>query len=170
MLPHISPAETLQKLQEGSIRLVDIREPDEIKSVRVSDSEPAPLSVIQWLPMAPACDDRPIVFTCQSGRRTTLHSELLKKLARGPAWQMEGGMGAWEQAGLPVERGKKQFPIFRQIQIAAGGLVLLGLAGGLAWPPMLWLSAFAGAGLTFAGVTGFCGMGLLLAAMPWNKR
>lgn len=35
---------------------------------------------------------------------------------------------------------------------------------------MIWLSAFVGAGLVFAGVTGFCGLGLLLSAMPWNKK
>ena len=32
------------------------------------------------------------------------------------------------------------------------------------------LSAFAGAGLTFAGVSGWCGMAKRLAAMPWNRR
>ena len=48
--------------------------------------------------------------------------------------------------------------------------LLLGLALSLAWPQWLWLSAFVGAGLVFAGVTGFCGLGLLLARMPWNKK
>jgi hypothetical protein len=32
------------------------------------------------------------------------------------------------------------------------------------------LSGFVGAGLVFAGVTGFCGMARLLALMPWNRR
>ena len=32
------------------------------------------------------------------------------------------------------------------------------------------LSGFVGGGLVFAGVTDFCGMGLLLAKLPWNKR
>ena len=70
----------------------------------------------------------------------------------------------------PVKTGRAQFPLFRQIQIGAGALVLLGLLGGLVWSPMAWLSAFVGAGLVFAGVTGFCGLGLLLARMPWNRR
>ena len=60
--------------------------------------------------------------------------------------------------------------LFRQIQIGAGALVLLGILGSWAWHPMFWLSVFVGAGLVFAGVTGFCGLGLLLARMPWNKR
>ena len=57
-----------------------------------------------------------------------------------------------------------------QDKIGAGGMVLLGLVLSLVWPQWLWLSAFVGAGLVFAGVTGFCGLGLLLARMPWNKK
>ena len=170
MLPVISSAETLQKLQEGSIRLVDIREPEEMAAVRVPGAEAAPLSIIRWMTLPPAQEDRPIVFTCHSGRRTTNQSDLLQGLAHGPAWQLAGGIGAWEKAGLPVQRGRKGLPMHRQIQIAAGALVLLGLAGGLAAPGMLWLSAFVGAGLVFAGVTGFCGLGRLLAVMPWNRK
>jgi rhodanese-related sulfurtransferase len=58
----------------------------------------------------------------------------------------------------------------RQVQIAAGSLVLLGVilshtvASG--W---IWLSGFVGAGLIFAGVSGFCGLARLLAALPWNR-
>ena len=170
MLPVISPAETMQKLQDGSIRLVDIREPAEMASVRVPGAEAAPLSVIRWMTLAPAQEDKAIVFTCHSGRRTTKQSDLLQTLAHGPAWQLEGGVVAWEKAGLPVERVQKGLPIDRQVQVGAGALVLLGLVGSLAAPAMLWLSAFVGGGLMFAGITGFCGLGRLLAAMPWNKK
>ena len=83
---------------------------------------------------------------------------------------LDGGFTRWAKQGLPVETAQQPLPIFRQIQIGAGGLVLVGVLGSLVWPSMLWLSAFVGAGLVFAGVTGFCGLGLLLAAMPWNKK
>jgi hypothetical protein len=36
-------------------------------------------------------------------------------------------------------------------------------------PSLIGLSAFVGAGLVFAGITDTCGMGLLLARMPWNR-
>jgi hypothetical protein len=36
-------------------------------------------------------------------------------------------------------------------------------------PGWIWLSGFVGAGLIFAGISGFCGMARLLAAMPWNR-
>lgn len=94
---------------------------------------------------------------------------MLAEVAGGPAWQMEGGVNAWVQANLPVERGKKTISLQRQMQIGAGTLSLLGLLGSLAWPPALWLTAFVAAGLTVAGVTDFCGLGLLLKRMPWNR-
>ena len=69
MLPVISPAETHRKLEAGTIRLIDIREPDEIAALRAPGSEPAPLSVIRWMHLPQADKDKAIVFTCQSGRR-----------------------------------------------------------------------------------------------------
>ena len=72
-------------------------------------------------------------------------------------------------AGLPVVRGKKAISLERQVRIAAGSLVLVGAIGSLWFSPLIWLSAFIGAGLVFAGVTDTCGMGLILARMPWNQ-
>jgi hypothetical protein len=37
-------------------------------------------------------------------------------------------------------------------------------------PYFIGLSAFVGAGLVFAGVTDTCGMGMIIAKMPWNRR
>ena len=58
----------------------------------------------------------------------------------------------------------------RQVRIGAGALVVVGVVlAQMVNPGFVWLSAFVGAGLVFAGVTGFCGMGLLLAKAPWNR-
>ena len=74
-------------------------------------------------------------------------------------------------AGLPVVRGKKAVSLERQVRIAAGSLVVIGVALGLLVHPVLFgLSGFVGAGLVFAGVTDTCGMGMMLARMPWNRR
>ena len=46
----------------------------------------------------------------------------------------------------------------------------MGAIGSYAFhPAFIWLSAFVGAGLVFAGITDTCGMGMLLARMPWNQ-
>ena len=56
------------------------------------------------------------------------------------------------------------------VTIAAGSLVLLGLIlSSTVAPAWILLSWFVGAGLVFAGVSGFCGMARLLALMPWNR-
>lgn len=56
-------------------------------------------------------------------------------------------------------------------RIAAGSLVSVGiLLGVLVNPWFFGLSAFVGAGLVFAGVTDTCGMGMILAHMPWNNE
>jgi predicted branched-subunit amino acid permease len=59
----------------------------------------------------------------------------------------------------------------RQVRFVAGLLVLLGVILSLVVHPyFIGISAFVGAGLTFAGATDWCGMGLLLAKMPWNQQ
>ncbi|MCW5559341.1 MAG: DUF2892 domain-containing protein, partial [Verrucomicrobiae bacterium] len=78
----------------------------------------------------------------------------------------------WEAAGLPVLRGTSRvISLERQVRIAAGTLVVTGTAlGYFVHPGFYGLAAFVGAGLVFAGITDFCGMGLLLAKLPWNSR
>jgi len=74
------------------------------------------------------------------------------------------------EAGLPVVRGKKAISLERQVRIAAGSLVLLGaVLGSFVHPAFIGLSAFVGAGLAFSGITDTCGMGMILARMPWNQ-
>ena len=83
---------------------------------------------------------------------------------------IEGGMDAWLAAGFPVVRGRTTLPLERQVRIAAGSLVLVGvLLGFLLHPGGFAISAGVGCGLIFAGLTGWCGMGMFLARMPWNK-
>ena len=85
---------------------------------------------------------------------------------------IEGGILAWEEAGLPAVYGeRKVISLERQVRIAAGALVLTGvLLGWLVHPAWLGLAGFVGAGLMFAGITDTCGMAMLLARMPWNRR
>ena len=83
---------------------------------------------------------------------------------------MEGGVNQWKSEGLPVKEGKGVMSLERQVRIAAGALVAIGAA--LAWsvsPAWVILPGFVGCGLVFAGITDTCGMGMMMAKMPWNK-
>ncbi len=66
--------------------------------------------------------------------------------------------------------GGVTLPLMRQVQIAAGSLVLLGLIlSQTVAPAWIFHTWFVGAGLVFAGVSGFCGLARLLAVLPWNR-
>jgi rhodanese-related sulfurtransferase len=86
-------------------------------------------------------------------------------------WQLKGGIEAWRKAGFPVVgNAKAPISIMRQVQIAAGSIVLVGVVlGMLVSPWMLGISAFVGAGLVFSGASGTCGMAAMLSLMPWNR-
>lgn len=166
----ISPLETKRRLDAGDAILIDVRESDEHAREHILGARLAPLSAID------AHDfDRDhakaAVFHCRSGVRTQANAATL--LARGfrEAYYLDGGIDAWRDAGLPVHANPKApIEIMRQVQIAAGLLILTGVAlGAFAHPAFFALSAFVGAGLTFAGATGWCGMAMLLKTMPWNR-
>jgi glyoxylase-like metal-dependent hydrolase (beta-lactamase superfamily II) len=114
-------------------------------------------------------DRTDVVVVCRTGVRALAGAETLARAGRRPR-VLEGGMVAWRRARLPVREGRKRLPVDRQVQLIAGTMVLTGVAlGTLASPWFLVIPAFFGAGLTFAGATGTCGLGLLLARMPWNR-
>ncbi|WP_421852274.1 rhodanese family protein [Novosphingobium sp.] len=165
-LPVISPVEA-RKMVAGGARLIDIRSPDEFARARIPGSENRPVDAMGRVGDAPA-----VVYHCRSGMRTAANAERLAAASECPAYLLEGGLDAWRAAGLPVAEDRKApIEIMRQVQIAAGSLVVLGIALGLmVQPAFLGLSAFVGAGLVFAGTTGWCGMAKLLAALPWNRR
>lgn len=169
-LKTIDARELHRRLAAGSAVLIDIREPDEHRRERIADARLLPLSRFeeQRITAAPGCA---VVFHCKSGARTRGQAARLRG-KQHDAFMLEGGLDAWKAAGLPIERDlKAPLELQRQVQIAAGSLVLLGLVlAALISPWFLALSGFVGAGLTFAGITGFCGMARLLGAMPWNRQ
>lgn len=113
---------------------------------------------------------QPLYLICRTGNRAEQAREQFLQAGYENVVNVEGGTVACEQAGLPVNTGKQAISLERQVRIAAGLLVLVGvMLGVLVHPYFYALPAFVGAGLVFAGVTDTCGMGLLLARMPWNQ-
>ncbi|MEH3039103.1 MAG: rhodanese family protein [Sphingomonas paucimobilis] len=164
----LSPADTRTAI-DGGARLIDIRGADEHARERIPGATNVPLDRIGDLPRTGAG----VVFHCRSGMRTAANLDRLTAAARGaPAYILEGGIDAWRAAGHPVVADRSQpIEIMRQVQIAAGTLVLVGvLLGQFVAPGFFVLSAFVGAGLVLAGATGWCGMARLLSMLPWNRR
>ena len=167
-VPHISPREAARLAETSGALLVDIREPDEYRAQRIVSAVLRPLSALEFMP--PEADPAaPMVFFCHSGRRANDNEALIK--ARGQNVSiMDGGIAAWKEAGLPVVEVGGPPPLMRQVHIAAGSIILLSLLAAQAASGWLWVTAFVGAGLLFAGLTGFCGMARLLMRMPWNRK
>lgn len=164
----LSPADARRAIDNGA-RLIDIRGADEHARERIPGATNVPLDRIADLPR----DGRTVVFHCRSGMRTAANGAQLRAAAGdAPAFLLGGGIDAWRGAGLPTIADRSQpLEIMRQVQITAGALVLAGVLLGLfVAPGFFGLSAFVGAGLVFAGTTGWCGMAKLLRVMPWNRR
>jgi len=169
-LKSISPARAAELIRDGAV-LVDIREADEHARERIPGARHHALSRLDTESPAQQGDDI-VIFHCRSGMRTQSNAGALAASAAGcEAYVLDGGLDAWRKAGLPVAKNRKQpIEIMRQVQIGAGSLVLAGVLLGVFVNPNFYaLSGLVGAGLLFAGVTGFCGMARVLALMPWNR-
>jgi rhodanese-related sulfurtransferase len=170
ILTPLKPEIVADRVRFGRAVLVDIREADEFARRHVKGALSAPLSGLEAAHLKIEAG-KEVVFTCKTGMRTGANCDRLAKAVAGPAFVLDGGVDGWAAAGFPVvEQSKAPLEIMRQVQIAAGSLVVVGVGlGFLVHPAFLGLSAFVGAGLTFAGATGFCAMARLLALAPWNR-
>jgi rhodanese-related sulfurtransferase len=155
--------------RESRVELIDVRTPAEYREVHVDFARNVPLEQLDPAALRKSHVDGSLYVICKSGSRSAHACETLSAAGLDVV-SVEGGTEGWAAAGLPVVRGKKTVSLERQVRIAAGLLVLIGVSVGYFVHPIgLALAAFVGAGLVFAGVTDTCGMGMLLARMPWNR-
>ena len=153
----------------SSIPLIDVRTPAEYGSLHAESASNHPMESFD-LNTFPYAKDQEVHLICQSGGRSMKVCQKLESAGFEKVVNVEGGTSAWNGAGLPVITGKNAISLERQVRIAAGSLVVIGaVVGHFLHPGGFALSAFVGAGLVFAGVTDTCGMGMLIARMPWNR-
>jgi rhodanese-related sulfurtransferase len=173
MMPSIKASAANARLVSGTAILVDVREPREYAREHIPGAVSIPLSCFDAEALrsrfgirgAPA-----VIFHCLSGQRTARSAAQLGGCG-AESYILQGGLNGWKEAGLgTVTDRTKPIELPRQAQIAAGSLVLVGLTLSLILSPwLLVVPAFVGSGLLFAGISGWCGMGKLLARMPWNQ-
>ncbi len=156
----------------GTSRLIDVRTPAEFETVRIAGATNIPLDCLDGAALKSDVPmDETLYCICQTGTRSQFAAERLRAAGFENVVHVDGGTNAWQAEGLPVIRGARQvISMDRQVRIAAGGLVLLGIAGGaLLHPACYALAAFVGAGLFYSGASNTCTMALVLAKMPWNR-
>ena len=163
----ISPKAAMQLSAVGAL-LVDVRDPSEHARERIPGAHNVPLASLSELPRGAAG----YVFHCRSGARTAAHANALAAAAgEADSYVIAGGIDAWRGAGLALDKDTAApLEIMRQVQIAAGALILASvLLAVFVAPPFIALAAFVGAGLMMAGAVGWCGMAKLLQRLPWNR-
>lgn len=166
-------ANTLKSwLDNGEAILVDVREPAEYAAERIPGAKLLPLAKISKAAL-PEIANKKLVVHCKAGKRGSAACE--KLLAEAPEieiYNLEGGISSWTAAGFDVKSSDKFFlPLDRQLQLTIGTSVLIGTILGYTLNPAFYLvPGFLGLGLINAGLTGWCGMALLLAKMPWNQK
>ncbi len=170
----VTPHELHELLSgEEAIELLDVRTPGEHAAAHVPGTRLLPLADLDatfYLEQRSVVD-RPIYILCQTTRRARKAIKKFQRAGFHNCVLVTGGTQAWMEAGLPVNRGEsKVLPLMRQVQIAVGTLAGVGAVLALTVNPLFAiLPLFIGCGLVFAGVTGICGLALLLAKMPWNR-
>ncbi|MDP1615501.1 MAG: rhodanese-like domain-containing protein [Methylococcales bacterium] len=168
----IDPQTAKAWLSKQEAILIDVREPGEYAAMHIEGAILLPLNTLNHTKL-PALNGKKLIIHCHLGRRGESACE--KLLLGNPeldVYNLEGGLSAWDKAGFAVERSEKCFlSIDRQVQMTIGSFVLLGvILGHWVYPGFLLLAAFFGAGLLFAGITGSCGLAILMSKMPWNQK
>ena len=152
--------------------VLDVRTPGEFAAMHIEGAINVPLpDVGEFAPqLAEQAAGRDVFVVCRTGQRAEKAREALRAAGVSDVRILEGGLVRWEGSGHPLRRGKAGMSLERQVRIAAGSLVVIGAAlGVLVHPGFVGLAGFVGAGLVFSGLTDTCGMGLLIARMPWNR-
>ena len=157
-------------MDKGEVVLVDVREPSEHAGECILGARLVPLSSFNptQVPQEP---DKKVVLHCLTGTRSSEAGRKLLQAGFARVYNLKGGLQAWKDAGYATEYNPNApISLQRQAQIVAGALVLLGTVGAAVSPWFLVVSGFVGAGLMFAGITNTCGMAMLLAKLPYNRR
>lgn len=103
-ISHITAEEVKAGLADGSILLVDVREPNEIAAERIPGAEMFPLTTFDAAAL-PDPEGKRLVFSCRSGQRSQRAAAMAQAAGLPYEEHMQGGILAWKQAGFETEQG-----------------------------------------------------------------
>ncbi|WP_255770620.1 rhodanese-like domain-containing protein [Pseudarthrobacter sulfonivorans] len=158
-------------VEHQDLVVIDVRSAAEFDAMHIRGSYNVPLPLLSEHTdeLASRLGSR-VVLVCQSGARAEQARQRLGASGIEGAYVLTGGVPGFAAAGGDVVKGKGRWDLERQVRLAAGSLVVLGLAGGkFVSPKVRTLAGVIGAGLTFSAATNTCAMGKAISAMPWNK-
>ncbi len=160
-----------EHIRNDEIHLIDVREQMEFAGGRVAGASSLPLGELEQR-YAEIDHSKPIYVMCRTGRRSAEAQKKLQALGFKNVVNVTGGIEAWKKENLPIERDEHApWSIERQVRFTAGLLVFTGVVLSLlVHSYFIALAGFVGFGLAFTATIDWCGMGLLIGKMPWNRR
>ena len=101
----LSTAQAIQLINRDKAVVIDVCEPDEFAAGHVQGAKNVPLGQLEErLPTVVKNKAVPVVLVCASGARANRAVAIAKKLGYENAQAMAGGLKAWREASLPVEK------------------------------------------------------------------
>lgn len=161
-----------KQVKLNEYQLIDVRTPGEFASGHIGGSVNIPLDDIAHEEKILLGFKKPLLIICKSGMRSGKACTKLDELNLDAA-VLKGGLNAWASCGYDIVQGAvcDRWDLERQVRFVAGLLVLSGVVFGFFVSQWFYLlSGFVGAGLMFASITNTCGMGMLLAKLPYNRK
>lgn len=158
-------------IEQGEAVLLDVREPAEHAAEKIAGAQLLPLGKVSASTL-PDVGGKKVVIHCRSGKRGGMACEkLLAEMPDLDVYNLEGGIASWGAAGFPVQASGTFFlPLDRQVQLSVGLLLIMASVLGYFYSSLFFImTGLIGCGLTVAGLTGFCGLAMVLARMPWNQ-
>ncbi len=169
----MNASELQYSIAQGNVELLDVRTTLEFNQGHIAGARHIPLDELEHAPSFEQLHpEKRLCVICQSGKRAEKARRHLAERFGVHSQLLDGGMNAWVKAGGPTESvaGANSANPMRQVLVVIAVLNLLGI--GLALHISLWwllLPCFTAFGMLMAGITGCCGLALLLAKMPWNR-
>ena len=104
-IKEIGTIEAIQLINHKDAVIIDVREDSEYNSGHVPHSRHIPLGSLGKRHIElERYKNRPLVVVCRSGARSGSACGMLKKFGFEEVYNLAGGVGAWQQANLPLEK------------------------------------------------------------------
>lgn len=165
----IDAVELSSILEEGDVRVLDVRNAAEFETAHISGSYHVPLDTLGEHCADICRADASVVVVCQSGARAAQAAEKLASSGLDTVRVLDGGIASWMSIGAPVVRGQEKWSLERQVRLVAGSIALTGVVASTKVPAAKWAAGFIGGGLTFAALSNTCAMGNVLSRLPYNR-
>jgi rhodanese-related sulfurtransferase len=104
----ISPAQATALINREDALVIDVREAAEFSAGHLLNARHIPLAELEKrVGELEKFRDKPVILNCASGSRSASACAILRKAGFASVHNLDGGIAAWEKAGMPISRKKK---------------------------------------------------------------